>query len=383
MIGAVSAAVRKLLATYALQPGLNVIDVGTNGTAVTLNLGALTVTKGPTINSFNAAGSIIRQPQRVNRDWACWGLRNNPNAPAGYATVGNSDWASTDLPGGTAGSAPFTILPLSSVSGGYTSVSAATTFQNTPNPGSINFDYAANVTGTANQGGATVRFNTPGANTLNGATFWFICGGFLITPNMGAQNVTINGTATWFADYSTAVTQTGVVWQNNPLGYFIINRNVGNGRDNTGAPLSYIQAGLGTVVMNANGVGHSAYIGQTYLNGGFTVIPGDVGLGNPATAALVNLNGGTVVGTNTFTMENTPGVNQRPFAIGSNGGGLAAATGVTMTIDGVISNAIAGTGPLNIGIAASSANGNTQGLLPGSGSGTANTTPVMPPARSP
>ena len=58
--------------------------------------------------------------------------------------------------------------------------------------------------------------------------------------------------------------------------------------------------------------------------------------------------------------------------MGAAGGGLAATTGNTMTIDGLVS----GSGPLSIGIPTSSANNNKIGLLPGSGTGTANPTPV-------
>jgi autotransporter-associated beta strand protein len=61
-------------------------------------------------------------------------------------------------------------------------------------------------------------------------------------------------------------------------------------------------------------------------------------------------------------MDNA-GANLRPFVVGTGGGGLAATTGNTLTIDGVVS----GSGPLAIGI----------GTLPGSGPGTANPTAVV------
>ena len=54
---------------------------------------------------------------------------------------------------------------------------------------------------------------------------------------------------------------------------------------------------------------------------------------------------------------------------------MAAEAGYTLTVDGQVSG-VATTGPLVIGIPASAANGNVAGLLPGTGSGTANTTPV-------
>ena len=60
------------------------------------------------------------------------------------------------------------------------------------------------------------------------------------------------------------------------------------------------------------------------------------------------------------------------MVLNNNGGGLAAAGGYTLTVDGVVS----GAGALTIGIPASNANGNIAGLAPGTGAGTANATPV-------
>ncbi len=81
-----------------------------------------------------------------------------------------------------------------------------------------------------------------------------------------------------------------------------------------------------------------------------------------------------MVGNATFALDNA-GANLRPLTLLGNGGGLAATAGNTMTVDGVIGSA-ANAGPLTIGIPAQNANGNVAGLLPGSGPGTANATPV-------
>ena len=58
---------------------------------------------------------------------------------------------------------------------------------------------------------------------------------------------------------------------------------------------------------------------------------------------------------------------------------MAATAGNTLTVDGIVTNNALGVtgGPLVIGIPASSANGNTLGLVPGTGAGTANATAVM------
>ena len=120
--------------------------------------------------------------------------------------------------------------------------------------------------------------------------------------------------------------------------------------------------------MFLNGV--NTYSGQTYLDGGYTVITADAALG--AAASHLNINGGTLVGNANFTLDNS---GARYIWLGNNGGGaggLAATAGNTMTVDGTV----ASTGSLVVGIPASGANNNTAGLLPGTGTGTANTTAV-------
>ncbi|MFM2296237.1 MAG: hypothetical protein RLZZ350_2650, partial [Verrucomicrobiota bacterium] len=166
----------------------------------------------------------------------------------------------------------------------------------------------------------------------------------------------------------------GVIWQNNPLGYFNCSIPLNNGRQanqNNGL----VQAGPGTVVYNAN----NSYELATYLNGGCSLITSYASFGQTnngyTTVSPVNLNGGTVVGNATFTHDQS-GVNARQFILGNNGGGLAATAGNTMTVDGFVTDA-AGAGALTIGIAASAANNFTANLLPGSGTGTANPTPVL------
>ena len=195
----------------------------------------------------------------------------------------------------------------------------------------------------------------------------------LVTPNIGARNVTIASTAStvlgqWQVVRTTSNgSQQGVLWQNNVLGFLNFNVAIVDGRQGTSTPTSIVQSGPGTVVYG----GVNNYSAPTYLNGGVSVITADSGLGAPVSAAAVNLNGGTLLGNATFTLDNV-GTNARSVILLGNGGGLAATAGNTMTIDGVIS----GAGQLIVGIPASSANGNVAGLLPGSGAGTANLTPV-------
>jgi autotransporter-associated beta strand protein len=126
-----------------------------------------------------------------------------------------------------------------------------------------------------------------------------------------------------------------------------------------------------------------------YLNGGVTVINSTLQLGNPTTQGTtagamgtVNLNGGTLMdamASISLTNGVAAGSPVRPVFLGGNGGGLAAQSGYTFTIPGVVSGG-AGTGPLTIGIAASSANGDVVALVPGTGtsSGVENGTNVNP-----
>jgi autotransporter-associated beta strand protein len=114
----------------------------------------------------------------------------------------------------------------------------------------------------------------------------------------------------------------------------------------------------------------NSYADQNYLNGGVLLIAGNGSLGAVASGMAVNLNGGTLAANGTFALDNA-GANLRPVNLLGSGGGLAATAGNILTVDGVIGSA-ANTGPLVIGIPASSANNNTAGLLPGTGTGTVN-----------
>jgi autotransporter-associated beta strand protein len=344
--------------------GASVINLANNGTSPTLVLGGIT-NYGYDPVQFSATGTITTTAASdgAGPKGILW---NN------YATYGTSDWATTDTTAGAAGTGTPQIIGLSSVSGGYTTTMGGT-------GQGINLDLQANYVGAGsghNVGSQTIRFNTPGATTVNVNGGWVIIQAVLVTPNMGANNATI-GNGNWFSAYNTTAA-TEWITQNNTSAYFVIGSLI-NDKGGGGA-LTYEQSGPGTVQMpwtstTSGGAVNSAnqYTGQSYLNGGATLIKVDADLGAPASFAAVNLDGGSVVGDATVTLDNGTSATARPITVGTNGGGLAAANGFNMTVDGVIS----GAGTLTIGIPASSANGNTAGLLPGSGAGTANTTAVM------
>ena len=357
VLGSASTPSSQTFASTTFAAGNAVINFGNNNNRTLTLGGAITAAKGATVVIPPTGGTVISSVSG-GAAGGVLGTGVGANDTAGFATFGTSDWASSS--GGT-------ILGLSSGAGYVTTMGGTGQGQN--------LDLQADYTAGANVGTTTLRFNTPGADTVNVGGKWIVVNAILVTPNMGADNTFIwSGTGTFgggqfFADYSTGNAQQFYLWQNNTAAYFFDNGALANGRNNSGAPLAYIQAGVGTVVR-----GPSLYSGLSYLNGGYTVVTNDSCLGVAATAATVVMSGGTIVGGSTISLDNG-GLNPRPVQLLNQGGGLAAAAGTTLTVDGTISGA-GGTGPLIIGIPASLANGTVAGLLPGSGSGTANTTPV-------
>ena len=347
--------------------------------AMTPVLGGSVVFNGPATTTYSGGNSVTPTTVPATATITTTtvgagslGLVVNSTTPAtvgAYATVGLYDWASTDVAGGTAGASPYTIIGGSQVTG----------FYNTTTFAGNNFDVPAAgfALASGTQSGQTLRFNAPSATPYTPTIVSNPHGdnvailGILVTPNMGAQNAGISGN-TWSPYYGGTAGRTNTlqIWQNNTLGFFNCAAIFYNGRGSTPSINGFVQNGPGTVVYSsANTETYS-----TWLNGGCSVVGADSAFGVPSSAAVVYLDGGTIVATNSFTMDNL-GANKRPITLLANGGGLAAAAGTTLTVDGQIGSA-AGTAPLVIGIPASAANGNVAGLLPGSGPGTANTTPV-------
>jgi autotransporter-associated beta strand protein len=355
----------------AFTSGGNIINMVNNGSSPTLVLGGLSWSGFATVTYLtNGASTITTTTKATGPGNILWN---------DYDTYGTTDWAVT-----TTASSPYNIGGLSGGAGYLTTMGGTGQGQN--------MDLQANYTAGGNVGTTTIRFNTPAATTVNVNGKWVIINAVLVTPNMGANNCAI-GNGNWYAVYNHSAS-TEWVWQNNPNAFFGIGSLINDSDGGTGT-LTYVQAGPGTVVMpgtstvsGAAGLYANNFSGQTYLNGGQTVVGVDADLGAPATGAQVNLNGGTIVagtitgsgypttvsGSASVTLDNA-GANKRNIILGNAGGGLAATAGSTLTVDGQVGSA-AGTGPLVIGIPASAANGYVAGLLPGTGTGTANTTPV-------
>jgi hypothetical protein len=203
------------------NPGLNVISVGPNGgnTSLplpTLNLGGFVQTIGSqtefigpaTINgsgNVSATGTITttfvgdgannQTPNGVTTTNK--GLFWNNTTRAGIATVGLYDWASTDTAaGGNGTTGNYTILGGSQVTGFYTTEAAG----NLP-ASDQNLDITGNVAGRTSSTTAyndTWRFNTAASITVAGVNNdstnnIMELGGILVTPNVAAHNITING----------------------------------------------------------------------------------------------------------------------------------------------------------------------------------------------
>jgi len=373
------------------NPGLNVISVGPNGGNLanplpTLNLGAFTQTlgsqteflglsedtnySGGSVTNVSAAGTITTTTLG-NQNWLLW-----PSSRVGIATVGLYEWASV----ATSGTGAQTIYAGSQQPAGafYSTVTAGTT---TLAAADKNYDLLGSASanaGTSLWYADTLRFNSPGAfvftSNAGGSGHACLLGGILVTPNVGAFNTTIASGGAWLCGPNSAAAASAIdVYQNNPAGELLINIPLYY-YSSTARAASYVQAGAGTVVLTGSGTS-SGNTGAPYLNGGDTVISANTQLGATATAATLNLNGGTLVAGANVSLDNGSGAKQRPITLLGNGGGLAAAAGYTLTVDGVIGS-VTNTGPLIVGIPASSANGGVAGLLPGTGGGTANPSPV-------
>ena len=340
--------------THTTGTGTPLINLGsisapTPGAALVLT-GPQTITAGNvtvpsvgkiSVGTVNGDTSVVSSLLQFKLD------ANNANVGgADWATVGLYDFAGVDSTGTNVES--------------LTQLGLYTTFNGTSNTA---------LTGNADISGATstnngsdtptsIRFNSSSATSLTinaGGSAFVRTGGILVTPNVGATNVNISGAAGVLTarNPGTSTATEMIVYQNNTFGFLNINTGIGN----TSGTDTYTQVGAGTVVLGDPLL--AAYLGQTYLDGGFTEIPDNNAIGLSSSAAALNLQGGTLVANASFALDNG-GSNGRPVNVLAQGGTLAAAGSNILTVDG----AITGTGLLQIG----------SGLITGTGAGSANTT---------
>ena len=363
-----------------VNPGLDVITVQPNGGNTsdplpTLNLGGLTqnigaqlVIVGPSYDTNYSGGTVTNVAATATITTTTLGNTTDllwPSARSTIATVGLYEWASVVA----SGSGAHTIYAGSQqpATTFYTTVANAGTAA-----GDNNFDLLGTATGSSSTYWVdTLRFNVPTAGSYTPEGGRSYIGGILVTPNVGANNITIVASGYWVSCNPNGANADLDVYQNNTLGNLLFNDPI---QDPKTYKTAYSQAGAGTVDLTGSGA-NSSYTLSAYLNGGCTIVNNNAQLGVTTTAATIYLNGGTVVASGNTSLDNGSGSYKRPVALLGNGGGLAAEAGYTLTVDGQVSG-VATTGPLVIGIPASAANGNVAGLLPGTGSGTANTTPV-------
>jgi autotransporter-associated beta strand protein len=296
----------------------------------------------------------------------------------GYATVGLYDFAG--LGSGTNGAASGTIVGLSQLNtgtagdGGYSLITTGA-----PST-SLATDVLGNLSATAaHTVYPALRFNENASQKVNfGGAQGDWTTEVLVTPNVGAFNdsLTTSGGGYFVFGTDSSGANSGTIWQNNTGGFLTIGTYLGGG----GTSDAIIKAGPGTVVW-ANVANTFGFGGAVYLDGGLSEVSGNASVGSASSAATVTLNGGTLVGTASFTMDNGGGANPRPFVLGNSGGGLGATGSNTLTIDGLVTGA-AGTGPLTIGIPASAANNNVLGGVPGTGNYTTPSNTIAPAANT-
>jgi len=369
-----------------VNPGFNVITVGPNGGNLsdplpTLNLGAFTQTAGsqtmfvgPSDDTNYSGGTVTNLVATGTITTTTLGLQTKllwPSTRQAIATVGLYNWASVV----TSGTGAQSIQAGDQVSGFYTTVASGATAGNAD----VNYDLLGNATFNNSKPAYVddIRFNVPGAFIATtgggGSGYVFLIGGMLVTPNVGPYNTTFANGGEWIAGAYTSAGNSPIdIYQNNIAGELLINTPFYYYSATTRATC-YVKGGPGTVVLIGSGTSTANY-GSPYLNEGCTVINNNTQIGRAASAATLYLNGGTLVASNNIALDNS-GANMRPVTLLGNGGGLAAEAGYTLTVDGQIGSG-ATAGPLVIGIPASAANGYVAALLPGTGSGTANPTPV-------
>jgi fibronectin-binding autotransporter adhesin len=373
--------VTQTVAVTSVIKGPNAITI-VNGAPVTLNLGSLNrlaSSQGATVE-FNGGTASTIQIESTSSAPTILAATNDNLVYSGYATYGASDWAAMSAAGSTETSY---IAPGSQFAGFYTSpepVSNGFTFQTSTAGVNVNAD--VNVSGLVQLNGenlTSVRFNDPtggltnidGNNidqlVLNGA---LINGGYLVTPNVGANNVLITPNNSSFALTQLlspgSSAQDMVIWQNNAAGLLVLNTGIADS-STPGAGLT--KAGPGTLVLNSP----SSYTGPTNIEGGVVEISSNADLGGMSTSSTfgtAQLNGGTLLAVSSLTLGT---VTQRNITIGSYGGGLVAATGQTLTLAGTISDSANGTGRLAFGSAGTFATaplvGASNTIAPGSTSG--------------
>ncbi|MEK0447003.1 MAG: hypothetical protein RLZZ399_2324, partial [Verrucomicrobiota bacterium] len=210
-------------------------------------------------------------------------------AGSAYATYNLTDWAAKN-------SANTQVVAGASLAGFYTASTASSL------TGNANV-FGNNPTLSSDTTISSLRFNEGAARTLTLSSGTLTTGGILVTPNVGANAVTISGGG---ALRGTAGNDLVIV-QNNPSADLVISSVI----QNNGGATALVKSGVGRLVLS----GLNTYTGTTYFHGG-TISVGTWGGGataGPLGAAAYNanaflFNGGTLQYTGTGAVASNIGL---------------------------------------------------------------------------
>ncbi len=309
------------VAGTTVQTGGGAIVVDPNGGGgTTLNLGTMTATAGGgSLNISQKAGTAaVTTTTAASADGTYGGRITFTDA------AGNTNWAAT-----ASGAAPYT----------FSGYSAYTPFVSSGGTGTVARLLTDGGAMTATQSFSSLKINTTmsgQALDFGGFTLTLANGGLLFT---GSNDYTLGVTAGDTLSTGLA-TNPGIIVSQYGTGNLTIAGVIANGA----AASNLTKAGPGLLTLS----GSNTYTGITYLNGGITRITANANLGAEATGAALNLNGGTLQATATFGLFNTAaGTNDRAVNIGGGGGTFDVTSGNTLTVSGIVGNALANEfGPL-------------------------------------
>ena len=279
----------------------NTIDMRPQSQSLTLNLGAITRLAGSTLN-FAIGTSILTTVTTTTA--------NTNNILGPYAVVNGLDWASAS------GSSPFTIAKF-------------TAYVNDTYSANANVNVTTSATIPAGTAVGTLRFDaaTPITLTLAGQ---FAAPGILVTPNVGANTITITGTGSSLIGTTAALGEL-IIHQYNTAAPLILSTNV---TDQTAVTnlTQLVKTGPGTLILT--GV-------TSMLTGGLRIEEGTLKFGltdairdytSNASARYIYLSAGATLDVSDVIIRNTallstggPGRvllgNTGSYTIGDNGSG--------------------------------------------------------------
>lgn len=279
------------------------------GGSLTLNLGAL----GKNHNSGEGGGTLrLNIPASGVTVTAPNGGTTGQTQQNGiivddntaYVTIGDNDWAAKDatvVPNSGLPASSLNIVPGSSIPGFYTASSGSIS-------GNLDVDSSPTLGATAVL--SSMRFNTPGANTVTiGAGFQLEPHGILVGTNVGANNVTIAGPGTIRGtDDATNAARDLPIIQNNTAGDLVISAPIVNFDADTRTTL--VKSGAGTLALNNGGSGtvtHS-FTDRLFINEGTVKVGSGTFLGTTTTRiGSVLMRGGELI------VENDGQVNSGAF----------------------------------------------------------------------